>query len=68
MYAFRFFFDEILIITFLLMLIRMKVHYLVGDDSGTASVIFWDRLAMQLIGKSAREMKLKLDEVKLDTF
>ena len=50
------------------MLIRMKVHYLVGDDSGTASVIFWDRLAMQLIGKSARELKLKLDEVKLDTF
>ena len=44
----------------------MKVHYLVGDDSGTTSVIFWDRLAMQLIGKSAREMKLKLDEVNID--
>ena len=61
-------FAQNFIINFLLMFNRMKVHYLVGDDSGTTSVIFWDRLAMQLIGKSAREMKLKLDEVSSDNF
>ena len=41
----------------------MKLHYLVKDDTGAVSVIFWDKFAAQLIGKSASEMKLKLLEV-----
>lgn len=47
---------------FIFFFLRMKLHYIVRNESGTASVISWDRQAMQLVGKSAREMKLKLDE------
>lgn len=36
---------------------RLKVHYTVADDSGTASVVFWDKLATQIFGKTASEMK-----------
>ena len=42
----------------------MKVHYIIKDESGIASIVFWDRLASQLFGKSARQMKLKLDEAR----
>ena len=42
----------------------MKVHYIIRDESGSSSIVFWDRLASQLFGKSATEMKLKLDEAR----
>lgn len=39
------------------MFCRLKVHYIVGDSSGSVSVVFWDRLARQLLNKTAAELK-----------
>ncbi|XP_028753464.1 uncharacterized protein LOC114713054 [Neltuma alba] len=39
---------------------KLKVHYVVEDHSGKTSVIFWDKLAVQLFKKNALEMKLTL--------
>lgn len=36
---------------------RLKIHYTIGDETGTASVVFWDKLASQLLDKSAAELK-----------
>lgn len=38
-------------------LFRLKVHYLVGDSTGTTSVVFWDKLAHELLNKTAPELK-----------
>ncbi|XP_028774119.1 uncharacterized protein LOC114731162 [Neltuma alba] len=36
---------------------KLKVHYAVKDDTGTTSVIFWDKHASELINKSVAELK-----------
>ncbi|KAI9112501.1 hypothetical protein K1719_016424 [Acacia pycnantha] len=43
---------------------KMKLHYLVRDKTGSVSVIFWDKLAVQLVKKTASELKclVKKDE------
>ncbi|XP_054789830.1 replication protein A 70 kDa DNA-binding subunit B-like [Prosopis cineraria] len=41
---------------------KLKIHYTVADKSRKASVIFWDKLAVQLIQRSAAEMKLILNQ------
>ncbi|XP_028797693.1 replication protein A 70 kDa DNA-binding subunit-like [Neltuma alba] len=41
---------------------RLKVHYTVADDSGKATVVFFDKLAFQFLGKTANEMKLQLEK------
>ncbi|XP_028752879.1 uncharacterized protein LOC114712501 [Neltuma alba] len=43
-----------------LLLQRFKVHYKVFDSTGKCSVIFFNRLASNLIGFSAEELKEKL--------
>ncbi|KAK4278435.1 hypothetical protein QN277_016281 [Acacia crassicarpa] len=35
---------------------KMRIHYLVKDKTGSASVIFWDKLAVQLVKKTASEL------------
>lgn len=39
------------------------MHYSVQDDSGRTSIVFFDKVAMQLIGSSALELKVKLEKV-----
>lgn len=39
------------------------MHYLVGDATGTASVVFWDKLARELLHKTAPELKAVLARV-----
>lgn len=39
---------------------RLKVHYLVNDDTGSCSVVFWDKLATELLHQSAAELKQML--------
>ncbi|KAK4275760.1 hypothetical protein QN277_018790 [Acacia crassicarpa] len=41
---------------------KMKIHYLVKDASGSASIIFWDKLAVQLVKKTASELLNLLKE------
>ncbi|XP_028803903.1 uncharacterized protein LOC114758973 [Neltuma alba] len=41
---------------------KMKLHYTVKDETGIASIIFWDKLAVELIKNSAAELKVILDE------
>lgn len=41
----------------------MRLTYIVSDESGTASVTFWDKLAPQFVNKSLDELKLTLEEV-----
>ncbi|XP_028751228.1 uncharacterized protein LOC114711041 [Neltuma alba] len=42
--------------------LKLKVHYVVGEDTGKTSVIFWDKLAVQLFQKNAFEMKVILKQ------
>ncbi|KAI9089060.1 hypothetical protein K1719_029339 [Acacia pycnantha] len=35
----------------------LKIHYTVVDETGCASVIFWDKLASQLLDRSSSELK-----------
>ncbi|KAK4281939.1 hypothetical protein QN277_013379 [Acacia crassicarpa] len=35
---------------------KMRINYLVKDKTGSASVIFWDKLAVQLVKKTASEL------------
>lgn len=42
---------------------RLKLHYCVEDESGSSSVVFWDRLAVQLINKTASQFKFLAQEV-----
>ena len=39
------------------------MHYLVGDATGNASVVFWDKLARELLHKTAPELKAVLARV-----
>ncbi|XP_028778051.1 uncharacterized protein LOC114734595 [Neltuma alba] len=41
---------------------KLKVHYVVEDQSGKTSVIFWDKLVVQLFNKNATEIKLTLEQ------
>ncbi|KAI9112615.1 hypothetical protein K1719_016538 [Acacia pycnantha] len=41
---------------------KMKLHYLVRDKTGSASVIFWDKLVVQLVKKTASELKCLVNE------
>ncbi|KAI9078599.1 hypothetical protein K1719_039437 [Acacia pycnantha] len=41
---------------------RIKAHYTIADNSGVASVIFWDKLGVELLGKTAAELKAILKE------
>ncbi|KAI9126258.1 hypothetical protein K1719_002679 [Acacia pycnantha] len=41
---------------------KMKLHYLVRDKTGSASVIFWDKLAVQLVKKTESELKCLVKE------
>ncbi|XP_028766670.1 uncharacterized protein LOC114724483 [Neltuma alba] len=41
---------------------KLKVTYIVHDSSGKVSVTFWDKLAVQLFGKTAPELKVSLPE------
>ncbi|XP_028789424.1 uncharacterized protein LOC114745433 [Neltuma alba] len=43
---------------------KLRVHYLVKDQTGTASVIFWDKQAVQLVENTATEMKRILQQKK----
>lgn len=45
--------------------VRLKAQYAVSDDSGQVSIVFWDKLAVQLIGKTAAELKALSKEVML---
>lgn len=42
---------------------RLRVYYLIKDDTGTASITFWDKQARQLINKTAVELINELPEV-----
>ncbi|KAI9114219.1 hypothetical protein K1719_014869 [Acacia pycnantha] len=42
---------------------KMKLHYLVRDKTGSVSVIFWDKLAVQLVKKTASELKCLVKEM-----
>ncbi|XP_028757285.1 uncharacterized protein LOC114716446 [Neltuma alba] len=46
------------------MLWVLKVHYTVMDDSGSASVVFWDNLTVQLVEKTAAELNVIVDNNK----
>lgn len=39
------------------------MHYAIEDESGCASVVFWDRLAIQLVKKTASQLKFIENEV-----
>ncbi|KAI9125335.1 hypothetical protein K1719_003951 [Acacia pycnantha] len=41
---------------------KMKIHYLVRDKTGSASVIFWDKLVVQLVKKTTSELKCLVKE------
>ncbi|KAI9127664.1 hypothetical protein K1719_000657 [Acacia pycnantha] len=41
---------------------KMKLHYLVRDKTGSASVIFWDKLDVQLVKKTASKLKCLVKE------
>ncbi|KAI9084717.1 hypothetical protein K1719_033361 [Acacia pycnantha] len=41
---------------------RMKIHYLIRDKTGSASVIFWEKLVVQLVKKTASELRQSLKE------
>ncbi|KAI9121757.1 hypothetical protein K1719_007147 [Acacia pycnantha] len=41
---------------------KYKVHYKVYDDTGKCSIIFFDRHATELLGKSASKMKENMQE------
>ena len=43
--------------------IRLKLTYVIKDDTGTAAVTFWDSQARQLMNKTALEMIAELPEV-----
>ncbi|KAK4260997.1 hypothetical protein QN277_004053 [Acacia crassicarpa] len=43
---------------------KMKIHYLVRDQTGSASVIFWDKLDVPLVKKTASELISSLNEKK----
>lgn len=43
---------------------RLQIHYTVEDQIGTVSAIFWDKLATQLLGKTAVELKQLLKSVR----
>ncbi|XP_028782229.1 replication protein A 70 kDa DNA-binding subunit A-like isoform X2 [Neltuma alba] len=45
---------------------KLKVHYVVEDESGKTSVIFWDKLAVQLFNKNATEMKVLLQKAQCE--
>ncbi|KAI9105210.1 hypothetical protein K1719_022739 [Acacia pycnantha] len=45
---------------------KMKLHYLVRDKTGSTSVIFWDKLVVQLVKKTASELKCLVNEVSED--
>ena len=47
---------------------RLKLHYRVFDSSGSISVVFWDRLAVQLINKTASQLQFLLKEVIIADF
>ena len=47
---------------------RLKLHYCVFDSSGILSVVFWDRLAIQLLNKIASQLKFLLKEVIITAF
>ncbi|XP_028752916.1 uncharacterized protein LOC114712530 [Neltuma alba] len=40
----------------------MKLYYTVVDETGSASVIFWNKLAVQLVKHTASELKLMLEK------
>lgn len=42
---------------------RMKLHYTVEDESGTVSVVFWDKHATQLVDYTASQLQFILKEV-----
>lgn len=44
---------------------RLKLNYLIKDDTGIAAVSFWDKQARQLINKTATELLAELPEVYL---
>ncbi|XP_028787093.1 uncharacterized protein LOC114743047 [Neltuma alba] len=41
---------------------KLRIHYMVEDDTGSASLIFWDKQAIQLINKSTTELKLLMQQ------
>ena len=47
---------------------RLKIHYSVEDETGTASVVFWDKQATQILGKTAAEMKQILLSVGFNSY
>ncbi|KAK4268223.1 hypothetical protein QN277_024909 [Acacia crassicarpa] len=42
---------------------KMKLHCMVKDDSGSASVLFWDKHAVELLNRNALQLKLSLPGV-----
>ena len=48
---------------FLSLILRLKLHYSVFDSTGSISVVFWDRLAVQLLNKTASQLKFLIKEV-----
>ena len=48
---------------FCLCFCRLKLQYMVSDDSGTCSVVFWDRDDVQLIKRTTKQFKFMLSEV-----
>lgn len=42
---------------------RLKLHYVVSDDSGSMSIVFWDKLATQLLDYTATQLEFLLKEV-----
>lgn len=45
---------------------RLKLNYIVKDETGTAAVTFWDSQAKLLVNKTAVEMINELPEVLID--
>ncbi|XP_054782777.1 replication factor A protein 1-like [Prosopis cineraria] len=43
---------------------KLKLHYTVEDETGKVNVVFWDKLAIQLLGQTATELKVILHEDK----
>lgn len=44
---------------------RLKLHYTVTDDSGSCSVVFWDKESFQLVNKMAVQSQFILAEVEI---
>ncbi|XP_054824801.1 uncharacterized protein LOC129322518 [Prosopis cineraria] len=43
---------------------KLKIHYTVEDETGKVTVVFWDKLAVQLLHKTVAELKAILHDDK----